>query len=269
MRTKKGLLVTIVVLTIALLSVFVGAKENREKVKELPNLVMAAIQNLFPSGVVDKIDMENEGIAIYAVDRKSGENVSVAKDGTVISVSSEIAIQDLPAAIAAAIAEKVKDAKVVAVEIEETKAQLQIVKLAVPMITYEVKINQNGKNVEIKIDAAGNILGVEKDEDDQKKHEDADDEEDEDDDDETPVSLDSLPAAVRIAIVDASEGGEIKEIVYEQENGQAAYEAEVVIGGQEFEIKVDENGKVLEKEAEKQDQDIKKHTEAEDEDDDD
>jgi hypothetical protein len=251
MKTKRWVLVSIAVFGMMLFVAMTTGKEKAEKMTELPSLVMAAIQSLFPSAEVAKIKMEEEGVKVYDVDLKSGDNVSITKDGTVVSVSSQVATSNIPAVVAAAIAEKAKDAKVLTVEKEETKAELQLVKLAAPKVTYEAKVELNGKVLEIKIDAAGKVLGMEADEGDQGKHEEGDDEED-GDDDEKPVTLDSLSDVVKAAIVKAAEGGDIKKIVSEDENGQVAYEAEVVIGGQEFEIKVAPDGKVIEKKAEKE-----------------
>ncbi len=66
-------------------------------------------------------------------------------------------------------------------------------------------------------------------------------------DDEVSVSIDQVPAAVKAALL--AQGGTINEIEVETENGQAVYEAEVVIDGKEVDIEVTADGTVLGKEA--------------------
>ncbi len=60
------------------------------------------------------------------------------------------------------------------------------------------------------------------------------------------VALDQLPAAVKDALVKATEGGTIKEIEKEVKGGKTVYEADFITrDGKEMEIKLDEAGKVL------------------------
>ncbi len=93
---------------------------------------------------------------------------------------------------------------------------------------------------------------------------DADKSADKDDDDaqEVEVKLEDLPAPVRQTLTKAADGGTIKEIEKETENGKTVYEAEVVIGGKTYEIKISESGKLISKKIDDEDED-------EDDDDDD
>jgi hypothetical protein len=167
-------------------------------------------------------------------------------------VESKVAAEALPAAISKAILEKAKGAQILGVEKEDVFMEPQLVKLAQPKTTYEVKVTLEGKTYEMVVDGAGTVLKMNAVEDnkEEKGKKEGNKEEKEGDDDEQVIALDKLPDAVKTAIINASEGGTVKKVISEQENGKTTYEAEAVIGGQEFEIKVDADGKVLEKKAE-------------------
>jgi len=81
--------------------------------------------------------------------------------------------------------------------------------------------------------------------------------------DEKTVSIDQVPAAVKAALL--AQGGAIKEIEMESENGQAVYEADVTIDGKEVEVKVAADGTVLGQEAEDEDADDEEEEDDEDE----
>jgi uncharacterized membrane protein YkoI len=71
------------------------------------------------------------------------------------------------------------------------------------------------------------------------------------DEDETPLSIDQVPAPVKATLLREAQGGTIKEIQREAEDGQTVYGAEVVINGQEFDLKIaPDTGKLISKEAE-------------------
>jgi uncharacterized membrane protein YkoI len=245
MKAKKWYLVSIVVVGMALLAAVTSGKEGKEKMAELPKLAMAAIQKLFPSATVENAEPEDISVAGYEVQLKVGtetKSAVVSSEGAVVSVESKVAAETLPAAVSKAISENAKGAKVLGVEKEDVFMEAQLVKLAQPKATYEAKVSLDGKTYEIVVDANGKIL--------EKKIEEGDEEKDADDNEQV-IALDKLPDAVKAAIVKASEGGTVKKVTSEREDGKITYEAEAVIGGQEFEIKVDADGKVLEKKAEK------------------
>ncbi len=69
---------------------------------------------------------------------------------------------------------------------------------------------------------------------------------------EETVSIDQVPAAVRATVL--AQGGTIEEIELEDDDGQLAYEADVVIDGQEFELKIaPDTGVLISKEADDED----------------
>jgi hypothetical protein len=72
---------------------------------------------------------------------------------------------------------------------------------------------------------------------------------------EEKVKLEDCPQAVQDTLKKASAGGKIEEIEKETEDGKVVYEAEVVIEGDEYEVKVAEDGKLLGKTLEDDDDD--------------
>ncbi|MBN1345496.1 MAG: PepSY-like domain-containing protein [Phycisphaerae bacterium] len=68
--------------------------------------------------------------------------------------------------------------------------------------------------------------------------------------DEEKVSLDQVPPAVKATILKEAQGGTIQEIERETKKGKTVYEAEVMIGGKEVEIKVAPDGTLIKKEIE-------------------
>jgi hypothetical protein len=164
MKMKRWLLVSIAVLGMVLFAAMTKAKEGHEKMTELPKLVMAAVQNLFPSATVEKTEPENISVAAYEVELKEGteaKSAIVSLDGAVVSVESTVAAEALPDVVLKAISEKVKGGKVVGAEKEETYMEPQLVKLAKPKTTYEAKVTVDGKTHEIVVDAAGTVLKME------------------------------------------------------------------------------------------------------------
>jgi uncharacterized membrane protein YkoI len=86
-------------------------------------------------------------------------------------------------------------------------------------------------------------------------------------DDEVEMSIDDVPAAVKATILAQAQGSAIREIEMETENGATVYEAEVVIGGKEVDIRVTAEGALLGQEVD--DEDGEDEAEDEEEDDED
>jgi len=116
---------------------------------------------------------------------------------------------------------------------------------------YEAEMTIDGKEVEVKVAANGTVLGKEAD--DEDKDDDADDEEE--DEGEEQVSLAEVPGAVQATLVKEAAGAEIKEIEKEDENGRDVYSADVILNGQEVEIKVAPDGTLLGKEVDDEEED--------------
>ncbi len=75
------------------------------------------------------------------------------------------------------------------------------------------------------------------------------------DEDEEKVSIDDVPTAVKATILKHADGGKIQEIERGNEDGKVIYEAKVLIGDKEIELKIDSSGKLLSKEVQDEDDD--------------
>jgi len=116
---------------------------------------------------------------------------------------------------------------------------------------YEADVTINGQPFEVKVAADGSLISKESD--DEDNEEDGDDEEEDADEEEEngeQLSIDQvLDPAVKDTILREAQGGTIKEIERGSENGQIIYEADVVISGQEVELKIaPDSGKLISKE---------------------
>lgn len=87
-------------------------------------------------------------------------------------------------------------------------------------------------------------------------------------DDDINVSIDAVPAAVKATILAQAQGNAIREIEMETKNGVTVYEAEVIIDGQETDILVAADGKLLSTEVEDEEGDDEDEADDEDEDED-
>jgi uncharacterized membrane protein YkoI len=74
-------------------------------------------------------------------------------------------------------------------------------------------------------------------------------------DDDEEIDLADVPQKVKDAAVAAVKGIKLTEASVEQEDGKTVYELEGTVDGKEYEIEVDEDGKVLEIEQEDDDDD--------------
>ena len=123
-----------------------------------------AIKKAFPQAKIVQVEPERKSVVLYEVEltRDGGEvEVLVTSDGQIVAAESEIGKDDLPAAVAAAVAKHAGDAEIKEIEKAEIRAALQFVALETPQVVYEVEFLRDGREVELKIDADGKILGKE------------------------------------------------------------------------------------------------------------
>ena len=69
------------------------------------------------------------------------------------------------------------------------------------------------------------------------------------DKDEVPMTLEQVPALVKVTLQKESAGGTIKELVKETEDGRLVYGADIAAGGEKFEVLVTPDGKVVKRES--------------------
>jgi len=252
MKTRCLKSVGVVVLIVVMVCVVTYADKHKKAV--LPAVVKTAIETLYPQAVIGKAKVEEEGLKVYEVELKQdGQefDVTVAADGTIVGIESELAVEDIPAAVAEALAKVTNGAKITEVDEDVTYAVVTLTKLNEPQVSYEAEVTIDGKKCEVEVAADGTVLEKSKCE---KDDDDEDDDEDENDEDEEQVSINDVPEAVKATILKEAEGGTIKEIESGTENGKTVYDADVIINGQEVEIKVAADGTLLSKKVEDDDE---------------
>lgn len=92
---------------------------------------------------------------------------------------------------------------------------------------YKVCYKKDGRDFELKVTEAGDVEEWE-------KH----------------VTMDELPGAVRATVEQETGGAKIEELVQETEDGKMFYEVEFEKDGKEHEVKIAEDGSILEREME-------------------
>ena len=232
----------IVVIGVVVGSVVWAGREKQKKGRILSE-IKTIVQDYYPGATIKKVAMEEEGMKVYEVELVQDGHafeITVAPDGTLIEVESEVAEAALPPAVAAALAQAVQGGKIKELEQEDIYAKMQLVKLKSPQTVYEAVVTLNGQDVEISLSADGQILS--------NKVDDGEDDDGDDEEDEQELSIDEVPAAVKATLMREAAGGTLKEIDLENEDGQTVYEADVIIDGKEVEIQIAPDGSLLGKE---------------------
>ncbi|MBN1845377.1 MAG: PepSY-like domain-containing protein [Sedimentisphaerales bacterium] len=252
MRRNNWKRIGVAVLAGVLAVALTYAAKTPKKVS-LPAAVQKTLAEQYPAAAIKEVEEEKAGPIVYEVELTQADGsvleVTVAADGTIIEVEHEIKPDTLPNAVLAALPQ---NAVIKEAQIQTIRAVFQPVVLAQSQMLYEVEVMLDGKEVEIEVTPEGKVIQkqIENDDDDGDDGDDEGDDDDEDEEeDEEEVTLDQVPAAVKAAILAEAQGGTIKEIERETEDGQTTYEAEIVINGKEIEIEIAPDGKVLEREA--------------------
>ena len=92
---------------------------------------------------------------------------------------------------------------------------------------YKVEYKKDGREFELQVDDEGKVLEIEE-----------------------SMKMEDLPPAVQETVKTESAGGKIKELVLETEKGKTFYEVEFEKDGKEHEVKINEDGSILEREIE-------------------
>jgi hypothetical protein len=164
----------------------------------------------------------------------------------------KIKLTDAPQAAQDAINKESKGAKVETVDKEMRDGK--------PV--YEADAMIDGKNHEIVVDADGKVLSNKLDEEEGEDKEKGEKHEK----DEQKISLDQVPEAVKATFAKESDGAELKDVEKETKENRTAYEAKANIKGDEYEIKIAEDGKLIKKELkDKEHEKGKKHKDEDEE----
>ncbi|OHB66486.1 MAG: hypothetical protein A2Y77_03140 [Planctomycetes bacterium RBG_13_62_9] len=156
----------------------------------------------------------------------------------------EVSIGEVPEAVRATILAQAQGNAINEIEMEVKNGQT----------IYEAEVIIGGRTTDVKVAADGALLGTEVD--DEEGDDDADEADVEEDEDEAEelVALAEVPGAVQATLVKEAAGAEIKEIEKEDENGRDVYSADVILNGQEVELKVARDGTLLGKEVDDEDE---------------
>jgi len=199
----------------------------------LPAAVRKALQSLYPGATPEEVKSEMEGMRVYEVELEQGERkfeVTLAPNGTVLEVETQVALEELPDPVKAALRRAAGGAEIEEISKEVTHWVLTLKKLDAPEVSYEAQVVKDGREIELEFAADGALL---------PNDDDGDEDEDEDEgEDDERVSLDDVPRAVRATIQKHAKGAEIEEIERETEDGETVYEVVV-------ELRISPEGKVL------------------------
>jgi uncharacterized membrane protein YkoI len=120
---------------------------------------------------------------------------------------------------------------------------------------YEAKFTKNGEEYELKIAEDGEVLGLKEEDEDEDK----DKAKEEGEEAEEIITLNQAPPAVQESIKRETAGQGITGIEKETKQGKTVFEAKFTKNGEEYELKVAEDGKVLGMKEEGEDHDKDKH----------
>ena len=132
-------------------------------------------------------------------------------------LSKEVKLEDVPSAAQAVIQSHTSGGTIEEITCEKEESKL----------FYKVKYKKDGREFELQIDDDGKFLEIEE-----------------------SMKMENLPPAVQETVKAESAGGKIKELVLETEKGKTFYEVEFEKDGKEYEVKIAEDGTVLERETE-------------------
>jgi uncharacterized membrane protein len=155
-----------------------------------------------------------------------------------------VALKDLPGSVSATAKAQVTGGKLVKAEIEDEDG----------MRVYSIDAKTSaGEELEIVVTTDGKLVKVEKEDDDEKGKK---DEADEEDDNAQPVELKDLPAAVSATAKAQVQGGELVKAEIEDEDGMRVYSIDAkTSAGEELEIVVTTDGKLVKVEKEDDEED--------------
>jgi uncharacterized membrane protein YkoI len=131
--------------------------------------------------------------------------------------SKEVKLEDVPSALQAVIQSHTSGGTIEKITCEKEDGKH----------FYKVEYKKDDREFEMRVDDDGKVLETEE-----------------------IIAMEKLPPAVLETVKTESAGGEIKELALETEDGKTFYEVEFEKDGKEHEVKIAEDGTVLERETE-------------------
>jgi len=132
-------------------------------------------------------------------------------------LSKEVKLEDVPSASQAVIQSHTSGGTIEKITCEKEEGKH----------FYKVEYKKDGREFELQVDDDGKVLETEE-----------------------ILAMEKLPPAVLETVKAESAGGEIKELALETEDGKTFYEVEFEKDGKEHEVKIAEDGTVMERETE-------------------
>jgi len=159
---RKGLKLVYIAMVICVIACVVtyAGKDEQKKCRLAPG-AKAALDALYPDAEIEEVEVEKEGLKVYEVELEhNGQEVeaTLAADGTLVEVETEMTVEDLPEPVAKAIEKAAGGATIKEVEKEVTYAVVKLVKLDEPQTSYEAELSREGAECEIEVAADGTIL---------------------------------------------------------------------------------------------------------------
>ncbi|MFO0967832.1 MAG: PepSY-like domain-containing protein [Gemmataceae bacterium] len=133
-------------------------KEGKADLDKIPKAVMDTLKGRFPKAVIDKWTREKEGAdVVYDIEFKIGARkweADIKENGTLLNFEKEIAVKDLPEAVAKAVAKRYPKGKMTeAMEMTDVKGKEE------KLHGYEIIVRKaDGKSVEITLAPDGKVL---------------------------------------------------------------------------------------------------------------
>ncbi len=197
-----------------------GDVERLIAVDQLPAAAHAALMSLGSDIRVIQVEENiDEGGATYEIDLVQNDTyyeVELDDAGSVIATEIEAWIVSLDSITE--VARRVIEGDALGGAIVEVRKEVED---DAGEVVYEADIQKDGRTYALRIDAYGGLI-------------------------ERDITLEMLPAGAYRALLCAAQGGSIVELDEEVHGGLFSYEANIVIGGAEFELSVDSDGNVVE-----------------------
>ncbi|MBN1457786.1 MAG: PepSY-like domain-containing protein, partial [Sedimentisphaerales bacterium] len=161
MKKEYCKVISLIILVAVLICTIVYAEECSKK-DALPSAAQAVVEKMYPNRELAKIEAEEESLKLYEVDFADGGSMVISAEGTVVSIETKESLQSIPSAVAESISQAVKGADIKKIEKEVIYAEIKLAELGTQKTVYEAKMNKDGREIEVKVDASGVILGIEK-----------------------------------------------------------------------------------------------------------
>jgi len=151
----------------AALAISTGFAGEQKSKPDLPAAVAKAVMDNCPNAEIANLEVEKEaGVTLYDIEFKAGRgDIKVAEDGSVIDMARIVKINELPAAVLAAIQNGAVGATIKQIEKSEVRAEVKhgrVVKLASARYTYAAELVKGNQHTEIQVAPDGKVIGAPK-----------------------------------------------------------------------------------------------------------